>query len=461
MRSSNCSGKRGWRRSVVAVLAAIGLAVHAFAAARPPNFVFILTDDQTYRAIGYNNAQVRTPSLDALAKSGVIFEHAYVASPICVASRASLLTGLYPQQNGAIGLSSSAFTQRVVRERALRTFPQLLATANYRTAFFGKSHLGDPKAYGFHEGAEQRLDAEAFASASEFFARAAKRPEPFFVWLAPHAPHVPLLPGQAWLDLYAAKDLSLDPNFRESPSSSSLFDQGIPGQPMHRDSTHTSSHKSLPAGPPRAPDIMREFIRAYYASISELDDRVGRLVATLKQHRLDDNTVIIFLSDNGYFLGNHGLGNKITMHEEAVRVPMFVHGPAVKAPGARSRALVSSLDVYPTVLELAGVALPPGLPGRSLGPLLAQPAAPHREFVISECVGVGGKLGEGHRMVRTAGWKYILSVAGEEALYNEISDPYELTNLAGDSTQAAVRLQLRSHLVEWMEAVGDSHPRPR
>jgi arylsulfatase A-like enzyme len=432
----------------------------ARAAPARPNVVFILTDDQTYRAIGYNNPLVRSPVLDGLAAGGLIFDRAYVATPICAASRASILTGLYPQQHGTIGLNSAAFVQRVVNERSLATFPQLLAAAGYRTALYGKSHLGDPKRYGFDEGDEQKEDAEAFALASGFLERAAVRGQPFFLWLAPHAPHVPLLPEQKWLDLYTADKVRLDPNFRETPLASSLFDQGIPGQPLHRDSAFTKNYRSLPAGPPRSAEVMRQFIHAYYATISELDHRIGELVVALKRHGLYEQTIIVFLSDNGYFLGNHGLGNKITMHEESVRVPMFVHGAALKRHGVRMADLVSSLDVFPTVLELAGVAVPSGLPGRSLVPLFSSPAPSHHKQIVSECVGVGGRRGEGHRMVRTDEWKYILSVANEEALYNEANDPYELTNLVGQFAVAPVLTSLRAQLVEWMESTGDMHERP-
>ena len=442
------------------VTAALALIASACAAPVRPNIIFILTDDQTYRAIGYNNANLRTPAFDALATDGVIFERAYVATPICAASRASILTGLFPQQHGTIGLNSAAFAQRVVKERSLATFPQLLAAAGYRTALLGKSHLGDPKRYGFDEGGEQKEDAEAFALAADFLARAAGGAQPFFLWLAPHAPHVPLLPGQEWLDLYKPGDIRLDPNFRETPPESSLFDQGIPGKPLHRDSQHTRNFQSLPAGPPRSAEVMRQFIHAYYAMISQLDHRVGQLVGTLKQHGLYEHTIIVFLSDNGYFLGNHGLGNKFTMHEESVRVPMFIHGASLKRRGVRSAALVSSLDVFPTVLELAGVKVPPKLPGRSLVPLLSGVATQHHEYVASECVGVGGRLGEGHRMVRAGQWKYILSVANEEALYDERTDPYELNNLAGQAGAAPTLKPLRAQLAGWMDAVGDTHARP-
>ena len=170
--------------------------------------------------------------------------------------------------------------------------------------------------------------------------------------------------------------------------------------------------------------------------------------------------MLLYLSDNGYHLGNHGLGNKITMHEESVRVPMLLHWPRLKKTGVRNRAFVSSLAVFPTLLELAGAPIPDGLAGLSLVPVLEDPARPLRAYVASESVGVGGKRGMGHRMVRTARWKYILTDANEEVLYDEQEDPFEMANVAADGANRAALLQLRGYMKEWMERVGDTHLAP-
>ena len=199
---------------------------------------------------------------------------------------------------------------------------------------------------------------------------------------------------------------------------------------------------------------------AYYATISHLDHQVGELIAELKRLNLYENTVIVFLSDNGYHLGNHGLGNKITMHEESVRVPMFIVAPGRFAHGARCGALVSSLDVLPTLVELAGAEPPQALMGRSLVPLLADSKKSVRDHVVSECIGVGGKPGQGHRMVRSDTFKYVLTDTSEEWLFDETQDPYELTNLATRPEHRATLRQLRQHLRNWMSQTGDTHAPP-
>ncbi|MBI4558413.1 MAG: sulfatase [Candidatus Hydrogenedentes bacterium] len=429
---------------------------------RPLNFLVVVSDDQCYRAIGYNNRVVKTPALDRLAGQGIIFDHAYVASPICVASRASLLTGLFPQQHGAIALDPTGFRKSVVEEKRYKTVAHLLAGAGYTTAFCGKSHLGEPRDYGFMLGEEHKdtTDNETFAFVAQFLDQRRGNPDPFFLWVAPRQPHLPLRPGPEWLDLYRDARLEVDPNFLESPPEGSIYNQGMPGQRFFRDTTVTGNYKNLPGGPPRTREMMLDYVRAYYAAVSRLDQQVGQLVAQLEASKLYGHTVIVFLSDNGYLLGNHGLGNKITMHEESVRIPMFIHWNGLSKKQVRCPALVSSLDLVPTVLDLTGVAKPGNLSGLSLAPLFAHPRRQLRKYVASECVGVGGTLGMGHRMVRTGRWKYVLTDVNDEALFDEGADPYEMNNVAGQESNRRTLSRLRRYMTEWMDRIGDTHERP-
>lgn len=452
------------------------LAAERFApdAVARPNFVVIFTDDQTYRAIGYNNPAVKTPKLDRLAARGVIFNRAYIATPICVASRASILTGLFPQQHHSVGLDASGFKTNVVEKGKYKTIAHLLTDAGYVTGFCGKSHLGDPLLYGFTQGQTYKgiYDNETFAYAEKFLHARGKDKKPFFLWVATRQPHLPLRPAQKWLDLYADTKFQVDDNWRKTPPRESFFNQGTPRQHFYRDSKVTANYKRVPSGPPRSKAVIRDFMLAYYATISHLDHQIGSLAARLSASGLDDNTVLVFLSDNGYHLGNHGLGNKITMHEESVRVPMFLVDPRrpsdsqassdsrVPNPPARSDALVSSLDVMPTVLEMAGVDPPGYLMGKSLTPILRDPTATVRDFVASECIGVGGKPGEGHRMIRGDRFKYILSGVNDEALFDERADPFEQNNLAGQPEHQETLGKLRAEMRRWMRRVGDNHQPP-
>jgi arylsulfatase A-like enzyme len=424
--------------------------------------VVVLADDHANRALGYNNPVVKTPNIDRIAREGTILDRCYIASPICVASRASMMSGLFPQQHGAVGLDASGFQRCVVEEKRYKTFAHVLAEAGYTTAFCGKSHLGDPKAYGFTEGKENNdiCDDESFEFANEFISSRTGSDGPFLLWVAPHQPHVPLLPAQEWLDLYDTRDLRVDPNFREWPPDGSIYNQGLPGERYYRDSAFTKNYKNLPSGPPRTKEQMIEFMHAYYATISHLDHQIGGLFDRIRKSSYSWKTTFIFLADNGYHLGNHGLGNKITMHEESVRVPMFAHGHGVRNPGTRIKTLVSSLDIYPTLLDFAGIEPPKHLMGRSLRKTLAWPEHPSCRYVASECVGVGGKLGQGHRMVRSGNWKYVLTDSNEEALFDEVADPYELKNVVADPRNVSDLSMLREHMRDWMRKIGDTHAPP-
>src|SRR5690606_30672475 len=146
--------------------------------------------------------------------------------------------------------------------------------------------------------------------------------------------------------------------------------QGLPGEIYFRDTEVRSNHAQLSAGPPRDGRQMREFTRAYYATISHLDAQLGELFSMLSENGLLENTVIVFTSDNGYMLGNHGLGNKIVMFEESVRVPFFIYWDKRSGTGRRIEEVVSTIDIYPTLLELAGASASPQVQGYSLAPYI-------------------------------------------------------------------------------------------
>ncbi len=427
-----------------------------------PNFVVIVTDDQTYQAIGYNNPEVLTPELDGLANKGVIFNKAFTATPVCAASRASLLTGLYPQTHGTVALDKNAFIRNIVKDKHYQTIADFLSEAGYATYFSGKSHLGDPKTYGFRFGEESYDfdDKRTFDDVSRFIGEQDFGAKPFMIWLAPKQPHVPLKPDQQWLDLYVAEEISLGKNFLEYPPQESVFNQGLPGESFYRDSDYTDNYKNLPAGPPRSAATIRAFSKAYYATISHLDFQIGKLIRQLEEQGHLENTVLIFLSDNGYFLGNHGLGNKLTMHEESVRVPMFVYWNKLKIKQHRSDVLISSVDVFPTLLDLAGLPIPDYLQGKSLLPILNNESAHVNDYVASESVGVGGKTGMGHRMIRSGSWKYIVTDINDELLFNLSEDPFEQNNVINNPKTGAELKGLKDYYQKWSNLVGDKKVAP-
>ena len=250
-------------------------------AEKKPNFVVIFTDDQTYRAIGYNNPVVKTPNLDRLAMEGLRLNRAFVASPICVASRASIYTGMFPQQHGAVALAPAGFKKSVVDEKRFVTLPMVLGQAGYHTALYGKSHLGEPTSFGFAEGREIHApnDEETFEEADKFLKRESKTGRPFLLWLTPHNPHVPYTAPQRFKDIYKDSVITLDPNWMETPPMQSFFNQAAPGQIAFRDGTlpiYPKAPAGQTCGPPRSEANMKEVIKAYYGDVSMLDEQVGQ-----------------------------------------------------------------------------------------------------------------------------------------------------------------------------------------
>ena len=281
-----------------AVLACLVAGV-THAAQRPPNVLIILTDDQRWDAMSCaGNRLVKTPNMDKLASEGIRLDRAFVASPICAASRASIFCGVFPQQHGGVSLHSPGFINSVVKEKRFATLPAILKNAGYHTAFWGKSHLGEPTTFGLAEGKEfhDPNDEQTFAEAEKFLAREAKSERPFLLWLTPKNPHLPLSAPQRFKDLYKDSDIKLDPNWRESPLMESIFNQGPAGAISFRDSNgaiYPRAPKGLTGGPPRNEAQMKEIIKAYYGDVSCLDEQIGTLVANLKTNGLYENTIII------------------------------------------------------------------------------------------------------------------------------------------------------------------------
>jgi arylsulfatase A-like enzyme len=288
----------------------------------------------------------------------------------------------------------------------------------------------------------------AFRFAEGFLADRVRARKPFLLWVSPHQPHIPLKPPGKWRELYRPQDMPIAPNYREKPLNTSLTNQGKPGQISYRD-----------GGGPPSRQKAQEVTALYYGVISHLDEQIGSLLEKLADLGLEEDTLVIFLSDNGYCLGNHGIGNKIVMFEESVRVPLLIRYPRAIRPAQVLDEMASSLDIMPTILDFCGLPIPDGLEGRSLKGLLTGKASRLRERVFGECCGVAG-LGIGHRMVRTRRWKYMLSDVNAEGLFDLAHDPYELNNLSGDPGSAEPLRQLRRALAAWMDRVGDGHARP-
>ena len=403
---------------------------------QPPNVLFILTDDQRFDALGaYGNRVVRTPNLDRLAAQGARLDAFYVASPLCNPSRASFLTGLYPHQHGVLGGAKDRRPQSPEDIPAgSATVATLLNRVGYRTGFIGKAHLaGDPRRWGFtetpvflSEGASEHVDpqlnvggairkvrgqiTQIFADAAISFVRH-KTDKPWFLWFSTTAPHEPYFdPTHS----YRASQITPPPGWP-------------PGQPLE------------------SPQTWAE----YYATISMLDDQIGRVLAEIDRLGMAERTVVIFASDNGFMFGSHGQAKKQVWFEESVRTPAIVRWPGHIQPGTVVVDPVVSVDLLPTLLDLSGSSPIAALEGTSMLPALqARPSL--RKVAYSEVQQGKHWGGDYWQMVRDSRFKLVRFKDGREYFYDLSVDPWERADPMGVRGQRAAKDHLRRALDEWL-----------
>lgn len=365
----------------------------ADSAARP-NIVFVLIDDQRFdflSALGH--PWIKTPHIDELVERSLYFDHAYVTTSLCSPSRASIVTGQYAHTHQVIDNDTS------IRE-GTPTFPQELHKSGYRTAFVGKWHMGGTndmprpgfdywasfKGQGAYTDPEMNINGERVRRAGytpdiltdlsvAFIEEQADRDEPYFLYLSHKSIHEPFTPAPRHEGTYS--DL-------EVPRPDK--DEDFTGKPewlkRQRRSWH-GAERDYSLG--RSPyGDYQSFFRRYSECMLAVDESVGRITDTLKRLGQLDDTVIIYYSDNGYMIGEHGLIDKRVMYEESIRVPAFVHWPA-KIPERRVNSeFVLNVDIGPTILDLAGAATPESMHGRSFVPLITGEPVDWREDFVYE-----------------------------------------------------------------------------
>ncbi len=426
-------------------------------AATGTNVLFIVADDLRDHLGCYGNLAVHTPNIDRLADEGVRFDRAYVQYPVCNPSRSSFLTGLRPDRTGITDNTT------MLRSKLpdVVTLPQLLREHGYYAASFGKIfHLGggrDSKArdrwidlpaswdeahvftpttagkiiagrnltgdslkwcaWGKTAGDDDdQPDGQNAREAIALMQRLGEKP--WFIGVGFHKPHDPFVAPAKYFDLYPAGSIEL-----------------------HRDPA------SMTAAPPLAvgfgayaesfgqfTDVERmEFQTAYYAGVSFIDAQVGRLLDALDQLNLRNKTLVIFISDHGYHLGERNWWNKNTLFDRSVRTPMLIAPPGQSAGVAAG--IVEFVDLYPTIADYCDVAVPGGLAGTSLRPILLDPAAKGRDAAFT--IVTRGPSGRGDS-VRTDRWRYTHWSDGTTELYDHENNADEIVNLASDSQYADI-----------------------
>jgi arylsulfatase A-like enzyme len=461
------------RRQLIAAAAAAPFIRTSRAAGRRPNFLFLLTDDQSYASTSLTGSPfMKTPNIDRIGREGVLFTNGFVAMSLCAPSRACFLTGLYPHKNGIIG-NQTRWNQE------LQTLPRVLHASGYRTAHIGKFHMdGDDRvqpgydywaaqiAQGQYENPHKNVngkwmdlqgyDTEIVTNQAIEFMRAS-RGAPFCTWIGYKACHGPWTPAPGHERDFA--NLPFQP-----PASFFQDDEGKP-QRVRNKSQHKGmgaeargkkgKKKAQAGAPPDSIAAWSERERNYYRCLMGVEDSARRLFAFLEQEKMMDDTIILFSGDNGFFHGEHSLHGKMEAYEEALRVPMMVRYPRAIPAGQRCDAFVSNVDMAPSILDLCGVKAQKPMQGQSWKPLVTgQKNAPRPGSFVYTMHG-GDAAHPTVKALRTDRYKLILNLnPGDKAeLYDLQNDPGEMKNLAAGNR--ALLADLRGRLVTEMKRIED------
>lgn len=431
------------------------------------NILVIITDELSagVASASMGREHLHTPNIDKLIATGISYERAYSANPICVPSRSAMLSGRYPTQSGVI--DNSNFLAEASMPPASPPLGRIFRDQGYDTAYFGKWHVNPaPDLEGLHGfrrmAATLNEDNAAIGGAIDYLREKSGKPgKPFLLVVSILDPH-------SICEWARGEPLPLGdlpeppPPDKCPPPPRNLAPQA--GEPdalaLARRSYHAA--KQFPVGDFTA-DRWRQYRWAYYRLVERADRRIGELLAALSAAGLEKDTDIVFTSDHGDAQGAHGWNQKTVFYEESVRVPFVISRTGEKAR-ASNRLVNVGIDLIPTLCDLAGIAAPKALPGLSVRRADVEP----RQYVVasnrlSQGAAIDGAIPKPDgRMLRSARFKYCAYSIGErrESLVDLERDPLEMVNLAGDRRHAGVLDQHRAMLAQWCRETGDTFPVP-
>ncbi len=443
------TGRREFLRQAVtaaAVSAAPALLQSADkATTRRPNILLINLDDHKADTLGFlGNKDVKTPNLDKLFARGTVFNRAYtmgaMIGAVCLPSRTMMLTGRSLFRLAGAG-NKVPGTRPIDRECVL---PTPVKAAGYETFHMGKSgneckvaiDSFDHNIVSNGRGAERAQSSQEHADRTIAFLRGRKADHPFFIYLAPPVPHDPRVAPKEFMDLYDPDKISLPANY-------------LPQHPF--DNGHMTVRDECLAPWPRTEQTIRRHLADYYGCITCIDHHLGRIFDCLKELAQFDNTVILFIGDNGLSMGDHGLLGKQNLYEfGGMHVPLCIAGPGI--PAGRSDAMVYLMDLYPTVCELAGAKLPEGVEAKSILPVVQGKTKALRDALYTAYM-------DCQRSVRDDRWKLIrYPLVDKTQLYDLSADPREKTNLADRPEHAAKLAEMTALLTRQQKLWGDPAP---
>lgn len=440
--------------------AAFAPRLRAQQAGKRPNIILLLTDDQTRDSLGcMGNPIVRTPHIDTVAEQGVTFTNAFVTTSICMTSRASIFTGLYAHSH-QINSFATPFTE----SQYARIYPELLRRAGYHVGLIGKYGVGQempedrfdywrgfPGQGSYFPGGEGKPHlTEIMGDQSLEFLRTAPRAKPFCLSVSFKAPHVQDNDPRQFLHSPETADLYRDARIPEPETADRHYISMLPIEVQRSEGRRRWAVRFS------TPTLYQESVKSYYRLITEVDTVVGRIRKALRESGADRNTIILFTSDNGFYLGEHGLAGKWLMHEESIRVPMIVYDPRLpnSKRGLRRDEMALNLDVAPTILHAAGIEPHPSVQGRNLYRLFEDgPAGWRKDWFYEHEFTASGWIPHTEG-VRGERWKYTRYLDTEpvfEELFDLESDPREKNNLAKDVRYRQQLHDLRNRYEAWRD----------
>jgi N-acetylglucosamine-6-sulfatase len=446
------------------LLSALPVVAQKTKVTKQPNIVFIISDDHRWDALGAaGNKEIKTPVLDKLAREGIYFRQAIIYVSMCAPSRAVLLTGLSPHQNGYYANNFVRDDLQWADRFTVPTMPGLLQKAGYQTVLVGKWHLvTDPWLTGFSDvrtwlpdGASSYIDSRLAKGNSRkkekitgftngiftddaitFLSSGAAKEKPFLLWFASTIPHSPFKPNPSHFEhMYEEeKDHDIIPPAFPSHHTVALGQEGTVGDSV-------------------APKMIN-----YYQSVSHLDSLVGRITATLEKEGLAENTIVIFMGDNGLMAGSRNIKGKVVPWEESLRVPLIIKAPKLATIKGVSNVPVSSLDISATILSMAGISVPKEWSGRNLMPVLKGSKTHGINYALSQWADTQGQFRHyTHRLVRTPKYKLIRwdKPYKPDEMYDLVADPHETKNIINEPSIRTERDKLLGWLFAGMKRTND------
>jgi arylsulfatase A-like enzyme len=419
-----------------------------------PNIIFILTDDHRWDALGVaGNKIIQTPNLDQLATKGKYYKNAYVTTAICCVSRASLLTGQYESRHKVNNFKTDLSTEAVQQ-----TYPILLKNAGYKIGFVGKYGVGlnhpsnyfdywscskkEQPPYTFlDKQGKQVHNTDSVGHDIEIFLNKFSGQGPFCLSVGFKAPHEldgkpPQFPTQErFNNLY--QNVTIPTPETADPKYWNSFPD------FFRTDENVARERWIPLF--STPERYQNTVKNYYRLVTGVDEIVGKMVAQLKKLGIEKNTIIIFMGDNGFYLGEHGLEGKWYGHEESIRVPLIVYDPRlpIAQNGKKIDDMILNIDIAPTILSYANIDAPKAMQGKNINELLTNKSISRNQFFYEHTYSQSPKIPNVEGIV-TKDFKYMKFIEhGYEELYSIKTDPKEKVNLAKDKKYAAKLEQLR------------------